>query len=192
MEPVPGDLEDAELVKRVLAGDRQAFAGLVRRHQNRLRSVLSFYCRAAEEVEEFLQETFVQSYARLHQFDASLPFFPWLRAIAVNFVRMDARRRGSAKAGATGYLHHIQLLQAEEGDGGEAEARGTALKQCLDRLPRPHAELLEAKYHQEHSLAELAARYRTTEGALKVRLLRLRGLLRDCIQRHLPAVAGGA
>jgi RNA polymerase sigma-70 factor (ECF subfamily) len=183
---------DAELSRRVRAGDRQAFVEIVRRHQARLRSVLSFHCASANEAEELLQEAFVQAWTHFHQYDLDLPFFPWLRTIAVNLLRMEMRRKGTERGKASGYLRHLQMARAEEGDGSEAEERGSALRLCLEQLPRPQAELLVAKYREGKPLVELAGSLKTTEGALKVRLLRLREALRDCIVRRLSSAAEGA
>ncbi len=177
---------DAEAVRRVLGGERQAYGDLVRRHQGRLRSLLSFYCRSAEEVEEFLQEAFVQAYAQLRRYDASMPFYPWLRAIALNGLRMEIRRRETARSGPVEYLRRLQLAQIEnDACGGVAEARGAALRRCMEKLPAEQAELLEDKYARGRPLAEIAARLGTSLGALKVRLLRLREALRKCIDRQL-------
>ena len=183
---------DAELARRVKAGDRQAFVEIVRRHQTRLRSVLSFHCASSGETEELLQEAFVHAWTHFHQYDSGLPFFPWLRTLAINLLRMEIRRRGSERGRAAAYLRHLQMAQAEEGDGSEVEARGSALRLCLEQLPRPQADLLQAKYRQGRPLAELAGSLKTTEGALKVRLLRLREALRDCILRRLTSAAEGA
>jgi RNA polymerase sigma-70 factor len=183
---------DADLARRVRGGDRPAYVELVRRHQGRLRSILSFHCISAEETEAFLQDAFVQAWTNFHQYDPECPFFPWLRTIAVNQLRMEIRRRGTERGKAAAYLRHLQMARAEEGDGTDAEARGAALRLCLEQLPRPHADLLQAKYSQGCPLDQLAERMKTTEGALKVRLHRLRELLKECIHRRLPAIAEGA
>jgi RNA polymerase sigma-70 factor (ECF subfamily) len=177
---------DAEIVRRVVEGDRQAYVGLVRRYQVPLRSVLSSYCQSAEEVEEFLQQAFVQAWAHLHQYDPRRGFFGWLKAIAINALRMEIRRHKGAKPQPAEYLRLIQMARVEtDGDGSEAEARATALQHCLKTLSKPQADLLVAKYGEGTALEELADGLRTTVGALKVRLLRIREALRDCIERRL-------
>jgi len=184
-----GDLEtDAAAVRRVLGGERQAYAVLVKAYQGRLRSLLSFYCRSAEEVEEFLQEAFVQAYSGLRQYRPEFPFYPWLRTIALNALRMEIRRKEGFRGEPAEYLRRLQLARVEtDSEGSAAESRSAALRHCLEKLPPPQAGLLEAKYREGKPLAELAARLGTSLGALKVRLLRLREALRDCIERRLAA-----
>jgi RNA polymerase sigma-70 factor (ECF subfamily) len=175
---------DAATVQTVLSGNPQAYAELVRRYQSRLRSVLSFYCRSADEVEEFLQEAFVQAYTHLRRFDPASPFYPWLKTIALNALRMEVRRQEARRARPDEYLRRLQMARVEtDPDAGEAEARGAALRRCLEKLPKPQSDLLVAKYREGKPLDALARGLGTTIGALKVRLLRLREALRDCVNR---------
>lgn len=183
---------DASIVHRVLEGEREAYAELVKAHQSRLRSVLSFYCRSSEEVEEFLQEAFVQAYANLRRYDRASPFFPWLKTIALNALRMEVRRKETRRASPLEYLRRLQMEQVGTSEQEDlSEARGTALRRCLEKLPKAQAELLAARYREGRSLQDLAGGLKISLSALKVRLLRLREALRDCIQRHFSMERSG-
>jgi RNA polymerase sigma-70 factor (ECF subfamily) len=190
IDPTDAELreKDAHAVRAVLGGDRQAYGDLVRRHQARLRSVLSFYCSSGDEVEEFLQEGFVQAYSQLKRFDLEAPFYPWIKTIALNALRMEARRRRTRAESPLEYIRRVQREAVEEDPAGDlADARGSALRLCLEKLPAPQADLLRARYREGRPISELAGRFRTSLGALKVRLLRLREALKACIDRRLTA-----
>jgi RNA polymerase sigma-70 factor (ECF subfamily) len=190
IDPTDAELREADgrSVRAVLGGDRQAYGDLVRRHQARLRSVLSFYCASADEVEEFLQEAFVQAYSQLRRFDLEAPFYPWIKTIALNALRMEARRRRVRAESPLEYISRVQREAVEQDPEGDiADARGDALRRCLEGLPGPQAELLRARYREGRPLAELAGRFRTSLGAMKVRLLRLREALKSCVDRRLTA-----
>lgn len=177
---------DTDIVRSVLGGDRQSYAELVRRYQGRLRSFLSYYCRTREEVEEFVQNAFVQGYTHLRQYQPGLPWFPWLKTIALNALRMEIRRKANQKEAPGEYFRRIQLAQVDaDPDGKGAEVRGEALKQCLKKLPKQQAELLIAKYQREIPLSTLSRTQNASVGALKVRLLRLRQALKQCIDRQI-------
>jgi len=177
--------DDILAVQEVLAGDRQAYGRLVRRHQARLRSLLSFYCRSADEAEEFVQEAFVQAYVHLRKFDITAPFFPWLKTIALNALRMEIRRKQVRTEGPAEYLRRLQMETVEIGE--DVDARSEALKKCLEGLPAPQAELLRARYREGRPLGQLTERFRTSVGALKLRLLRLREALKTCVDRRIAA-----
>ena len=182
---------DALVVAEVRAGNRQAYGMLIDRYQVRLRAALSACLRHADEIEEFTQEAFVQAFVKLEQYDSTQPFYPWVRTIAMNALRMEARSRGTATRHAGDYLRQVLLERAlDETQDERGDARVSALDRCLRTLPTDAAALLKDKYQSEHSIAELAARHRTSEGALKVRLLRLRDRLRECIEKRLTAGLG--
>lgn len=188
-----GLARDARAIQRVLTGETAAYAEIVYRHQDPLRSALSFYCFSSDEVEEHLQDAFVQAYRKLRTFDASAPFFPWLKAIAVNGLLHEIRRKDTASRHAREYLRRVQMDQLEsDPDASEADGRRAALRECVKELPSRHSELLAARYREESSVAALAKRFRTTAGAIKVRLLRLRNALKDCIERRLSTAGGSS
>jgi RNA polymerase sigma-70 factor (ECF subfamily) len=182
---------DAEVVRRVLHGETEAYGELVNRYQDRLRSALSFYCFRAEEVEEHLQEAFVEGYAHLPGLDTTSPFFPWLKRIAVNGVLQEIRRRKVSARHAGDYLRHVQTSRLDrDPEAAVAEEQRAALKRCIEELPSTHTQLLTARYRDEASIGDLARRFRTTAGAMKVRLLRLRQALGECIRRRLSVAEG--
>lgn len=80
-------MEDAELIRGVLAGREEDFEALVERHQ---RALFAFVCRylgdeaAADEV---VQAAFVQAYTNLSGFRGEASFKTWLHQIALNHCR---------------------------------------------------------------------------------------------------------
>lgn len=182
---------DALVVAEIRSGNRQAYGMLIDRYQVRLRAALSAYLRYSDEIEEFTQEAFVQAFVKLEQYDNTQPFYPWVRTIAMNALRMEARSRATATRHGADYLQQVLLERAlDEREDHRADARVNALDRCLRTLPADATALLKDKYQSDHSIAELAARHRTSEGALKVRLLRLRDRLRECIEKRLTAGIG--
>lgn len=188
------ELHDADIVRRTLAGDQPAYALLIQRHQARLRTALSFYLSSREELEERVQDAFVQAYMSLARFDLREPFFPWLKSIAINSLKMELRRQETAQRKGGDYLRYLQLSKPD-GDTHVAatEEKSAALRGCIQKILPDEAGLLAGKYVEGISIAELAVRHSTTEGALKVRLFRLRDALRVCIEKALASarIGGG-
>lgn len=188
------ELHDAGIVRRALAGEQSAYALLIERHQSRLRTTLSYYLSSRDELEERVQDAFVQAYVSLARFDVREPFFPWLKSIALNSLKMELRRQETAQRKGGEYLRYLQLSKPErDSHGAAAEEKSAKLKDCLQKIMPDEAGLLTGKYVEGISIAELAVRHSTTEGALKVRLLRLRDALRNCIEKALASahIGGG-
>ena len=70
------------LVERVIVGDRDAFAGLVDRYRDAACAVAYSYFGGFDDVQDAVQEAFVQAYCQLHQLREPAKFGPWLRRIA--------------------------------------------------------------------------------------------------------------
>jgi len=84
---LPGVVEDdAVVLARVLAGDEDAFAGLVRRYEPRLRLYVTHIVGVAEEARDLVQESFIRVWRNLDQYDSRYRFSTWLFRIAHNLA----------------------------------------------------------------------------------------------------------
>ena len=84
------DPPDAELVRRTLAGDRDAFAGLYDRYARLVRAVAAD--AGPGRGEDACQEAFLRAYRALGRLRDAERFGPWLVGIARRVTR-EARRR---------------------------------------------------------------------------------------------------
>jgi RNA polymerase sigma factor (sigma-70 family) len=186
------ELSDVDIVARVRGGERSLYAELIRRYQSRLRTILSFYLHSPADVEEFLQASFVQAFLNLESCNLDGGFYPWLKGVALNTLKMELRRLATSRRKAADYIRFVRLQRVEhDGDGGAAEARASALAVCMEKLPAEDSALLRAKYGERVPIKTLTAQLQSTEGAIKVRLLRIRNALRACILKQLgPQKAG--
>ena len=92
--PRPQDqpTEDLADVVRVLAGDVQAFEGIVRRWQGPLVNMAWRYCRDRGRAEEMAQEAFLRAWRGLAQWRRESSFSTWLFALAANVFRSELKR----------------------------------------------------------------------------------------------------
>jgi RNA polymerase sigma-70 factor (ECF subfamily) len=88
------DPNDAELVKRVLAGDRAAFGYLVDRHRLEAQVLARRMLSDSFEAEDVTQEAFLQAFLGLRDLRFFDRFGSWLLGIVVNLCKMRLRARG--------------------------------------------------------------------------------------------------
>ena len=71
----PAVLDDAELVRRVLAGDADAFRTIMQRHNRRLYRIARSVLRNNAEAEDAVQEAYVSAFTHLSSYrgESSLP-----------------------------------------------------------------------------------------------------------------------
>src|SRR5690625_813598 len=86
---------DAELVRRVQAGDKHAFDVLVQKYQHKLVKLIMRYVRDPVESLDVAQEAFIKAYRALPNFRGDSSFYTWLYRIGVNTAKnhLVARNR---------------------------------------------------------------------------------------------------
>jgi RNA polymerase sigma-70 factor (ECF subfamily) len=75
---------DAELIRRVRAGDTGAFDVLIAAYMRPAFQMAYRVVGHREDAEDLLQESFLAAYQYLDSFDVARPFGPWLNRIVLN------------------------------------------------------------------------------------------------------------
>src|SRR5436190_19644930 len=77
-------LTDAEIVRRVLAGETSLFELIMRRYNQRIYRAVRSIVRDESEAEDVMQQAYINAYSHLHQFAERASFATWLTRIAIN------------------------------------------------------------------------------------------------------------
>ncbi|MER3416704.1 MAG: RNA polymerase subunit sigma-70 [Gemmataceae bacterium] len=88
--------QDEELIRLFREGVTEAFGVLVRRYQRELFGYLERYLGDRAAAEDVFQNTFLQVYQKLDQYQAERPFRPWLYTVATHQA-IDAMRRAGRR-----------------------------------------------------------------------------------------------
>ena len=180
---------ESNLVRRVQAGDLDAFAPLVRQHLPEVRAFVCFRLPVPHLADEITHETFVFAFREIARFDPEKPLRPWLRAIAWNLVRSELLRFAREQVNLSRF-EKTQLAELTR-DAEQRAMRDEAifLEECLGHLPENVRRLVEERYRLGRSNDELAASFERSAEWVRVTLFRVRKQLRDCIETKLAAVA---
>ncbi len=77
-------LDDRELIRKVRAGQREAFNELVSRYQKRIFQAVYRLLRDYEDASELTQDAFILAYQAIKGFRLRSSFYTWLYRIALN------------------------------------------------------------------------------------------------------------
>ena len=70
------------LMRQALAGDKQAYAGVLRETSRFIRPFLAKRLNQSTEVDDLLQEILLSIHKARHTYDGQRPYKPWAFAIA--------------------------------------------------------------------------------------------------------------
>ncbi len=171
--------------------EREQFIEHVREYHAGLRGFVRSLGVDPLWVDDVAQEAFIVAYNRFDEFDQSRDFGAWLRGIARNLVinerRKDARRKRILSDNLTDVLLASSSAtdEAPEEMGDYAQARLTALRECVQALPERSLRLLRSRYEEEHSAQDIAEEFEMKPPAVRKSLERLRSALRECMEQRL-------
>lgn len=88
------EVDDAELVRRCREGDDLAFGTLFRRHAPRVSGLVHRMLGPSPDLEDLVQEVFLQVIRSLASFRDEARFSTWLYRVTINVVLMHRRAKG--------------------------------------------------------------------------------------------------
>ncbi|WP_042458391.1 RNA polymerase sigma factor SigM [Streptacidiphilus jiangxiensis] len=190
---VTDPVEDAELLRRHLEGDPDAFGELVRRHRDRLWAIALRTLGDREEAADAVQDAMVSAFRSAHTFQGRSAVTTWLHRIVVNACLDRARRSATRR---TRLVEDETVLESAAGHDEGADVSAAAergelrreLAAALSTLPADQRAALVLVDMEGYSVAEAAAVLGVPTGTVKSRCARARAKLLPHVS-HLRATA---
>lgn len=180
-------LNDNEIIRAVLQGNKQAYAQLVNRYQNFVFTICLRYTSIREDAEEIAQDIFVKAYRCLSDFRGDAKFSTWLYTIVntscITFLRKKRLQTNSLD-------DEKVFAVADKIDGGiranlvEQKSRIAMVNQAIQLLSADDAKIITLFYKGEQSLDEIGTILGMEPNTVKVKLHRARVRLKDKMEKH--------
>ena len=175
------DADERRWLARACAGDRAAFASLVRLHQGRLRAQLRRLCGGDFALaDDLAQESFIQAWLHLSEFRGDARFATWLYRIAYRRFLMHLRAAGERAIDtpreADEPSHHPQPALSLQID----------MDRALAQLPADERAALVHCYHLDLTHDEAAAVLGVPLGTLKSQVARGKTRLAESLAAWAP------
>jgi RNA polymerase sigma-70 factor, ECF subfamily len=183
-------LSDADVVKRVRAGEHAMFEILMRRHNQQLYRAARAILKDEHEVEDVMQQAYINAFTHLHQFEERSQFSTWLTRITLN--EAFGRRRKMRPAEDTGEsMDTIRSPQPDPERQAYAEELRRVLEDAVDTLPDSYRTVFMLRDIEGLSTQETGDGLGLGEEAVKTRLHRARAMIRRAVTARIGDVAAG-
>ncbi len=174
-------MEDRELVKKVQAGNREAFAVFIERYKRLVAHMVARLIDNQEDREEAIQDIFVRIYQNIGTFNFDSKLSTWVGTIAyrhaINVLKKKKRMPASEE------IVESDAMVLEE--DFENMDRATFINKCIDKLPDHYKVILTLYHLDQMSYPEIVEITGMPEGTVKNYLFRARKKLKDILEPYL-------
>jgi RNA polymerase sigma-70 factor (ECF subfamily) len=186
---------DYALLRKVSQGDQQAFADLMRRHQDRVYRLALRLLRQTQEAEDTAQEVFLKAYQNAGRFTPTSTVAAWLNRITANHCLNRLRSRkvrkevpwedldtplvqtGNFAAAASDAGNPLDLVTGKE--------CAVQIQQALAGLPDNQRQALVLKRFGDFSFQEIGEMLGLSASAVDGLIKRARQNLRQALGEYL-------
>lgn len=173
---------EAQLLKRIRAGDKSAYVDLVTPYKERLLRKAKSMLKDDDDAEDIVQDALISGYRSIGKFRADSGIYTWLYRIVVNRAKdLLTKRKRNPETSITEQEYQF----ADERDGYEKKLElSEESKYLIDKikqLDEVYRQVIELRYFEELSYAEIATILGCNEGTVKSRLFKAKELLKHMI-----------
>ncbi len=186
---------DMEIVRRVQAGEVEAFDQLVTKYRNRVYSVVYNLTSNREDASDLTQDAFIKSFQSINRFQGQSTFFTWLYRIAVNSTLTHLRKNRLRTFFSFEKINEddkvstevINALTDESGADRETFARELQekLNEAMQKLSIPHRTVITLFEIDGLSHQEIAEIMNCSVGTVRSRLHYAKQLLQAELQPYI-------
>jgi RNA polymerase sigma-70 factor, ECF subfamily len=175
------DVPDAYLVASVLDGDLDAYAGLVRRHQDAVYRHVRGLGLDHDTSLDVVQDAFVKAFNHLGDCREKANFKAWLYRICRNLCFDELR---NVRRRTTTPMSDLESPDALEDPRSGSDELKVTLCEALDSVPVELRDAFLLKHDAGYTYEEIAKLTDASPSAVKMRVHRAREALRSFLQRQ--------
>ena len=175
---------DAQLIRRILQGDQDAFSGLVKKYQKGTHALAWRKTGDFHIAQEITQDAFLTAYKKLGTLRNHKAFAGWLYVIVArlssDWLRKNRLTMESLDADTTNAVDKVSYSQyvAEEQATEADETRREVVKELLKKLPESERTVITLHYLGEMTIKAVSEFLGVSPNTVKSRLRRARNRLK--------------
>jgi RNA polymerase sigma-70 factor (ECF subfamily) len=161
-------LNEYNIIKAVLAGDKPQYIELVQRYQKHVFALICRITNSRAQSEELTCYAFVNAYRNLHKFNFTCKFENWVYIIGLYLALDFMKSKGNADEPSDSMYVCSDEAQAQEQEQAlqKAEQR-LLLRKAIAQLSRAQQAVIYLKYFEDLPYEEISERLGLPENKIK-------------------------
>lgn len=164
--------QEREIINRVLAGERSAFALLVDAYKKPVFNLAFRMTGSYSDADDLTQETFIRTYQQLARFQQDKKFFTWIYTISLNLIRNHLKKKAKEIPTLANDDFNIERVDPDQNKESNKEEEMLRLEQALLMLSVDIREAIILKFNSDLTFDEIAAVSGDSVSAVKMRIYR--------------------
>jgi RNA polymerase sigma factor (sigma-70 family) len=182
MSPIPLTDKDIdnEIINKILAGEKNMFEQLMRRHNTSLFRIGMSILDNDADVEDVMQTTYINAYQHLASFRQESAFGTWLKRILINECSLQLKKRKRVVNEDISVLDSSPVAEGKESPVAKVlnKELNRALEHSLLQVPEKYRMVFVLREIEQLGNSETARVLNISPVNVKVRLLRAKLILR--------------
>lgn len=182
------DLELVNICKK--NNDLKAFEVLIKRHQNKVRSIIYRFLNNPEDLKDASQEVFIKAFKNLRSFKGNSSFSTWLYQITANTCKDKLRAKKLLEAKIIS-ITQDDLLKIPDNKEIDTDLNIEENKELISKLIKslPLEQQMTIVLHdiEDFSYEEISKILNCPLGTVKSRIFNARKALKDKFKPYLPS-----
>ncbi|HUX11729.1 MAG TPA: sigma-70 family RNA polymerase sigma factor [Spirochaetia bacterium] len=172
------DVPEQEIIRRVTAGDTEAFRYIVERYQGPVFAMGLRFLRNREAAEDYAQEVFLRAFRSLHTYRGDARFYSWLMRVAYHMA-IDASN-GRKRDQSLGDLEPVDRARTPE-EQFLFRQTAASVREAMRKLPPHHAVCLDFYFFFDLRYEEISAMTGFPLNTIKSHIRRAKSHLRKSL-----------
>jgi RNA polymerase sigma-70 factor (ECF subfamily) len=180
-------ISDSDVVRRILAGEKELYEILLRRNNQTLYRVVRSYLKEEKEIEDIMQNTYLKAFEKLYQFKHHSKFATWLIRIGINEALTRLKEKGKyfilyESEDKSSKLNLLEFPDSNQVNPEKIMIRQEAkhmLEKAIDKLDLKYRAVYMLREIEEMSISQISDCLKLSNTNVKVRLHRAKTKIKE-------------
>ncbi len=178
------EISDEELIIYIRKKDKELYSKIIDRYETKLRAYLCRLTNYSDEVDDLLQQTLVNAYINLNDFNTDKKFSSWIYRIAHNLaINWLKKKKASISLDENEIVANQLAAKIDIAKEVDNNKLAKSITKAINNLPNKFKEPFILKYFDNKSYEEISDIMRMPKNTVGTMISRAKKLLRQDLEQ---------